>query len=367
MNSTNQQNNVANQLSNGFGIASLVLSILGFLTAFLIFGIFLDIFAIILGIISILIKKQKSGFGLAGIIISVISMLLTILIFYTISSSSDHKTVAIVSDTSINAEAIESSTIAPNDNESQNDIVLSIDEQIIYNDNNVIIKVTGIEENSSKIFVNFYIENNSDLNLGFYAHSYAINGIMSRNNIYDMDYDVASGKKANTSLEIKKSLLDEYEIRVIKYIDIMFWAYDNDKYFKEFETGQLQIKTNLYDETNIKFEGTRIYDVNGISVDFLSTQNNTFTYCVSNNTGQYFDFDVKNISLNDYTLSDLDFDLINNQLLSNCQIIITVQVKPEFLKQNNINIINKVEFSLDISPLGEHYDSFDTEVIITNL
>ena len=81
--------------------------------------------------------------------------------------------------------------------------------------------------------IGILIENESSLNLGFNAHAYAVNGIMTRNNIYSMDCDVAAGKKATTELEIEDKFLEKYGIEHIKCIDVLFWVYDNDKLYKE--------------------------------------------------------------------------------------------------------------------------------------
>ena len=69
----------------------------------------------------------------------------------------------------------------------------SIKETLIYDANNVLIYISSLEDN----IIKFYIENNSDKNYSFTAHSFAINGIMARNNIYDMYCSVASYSKAN--------------------------------------------------------------------------------------------------------------------------------------------------------------------------
>ena len=52
-------------------------------------------------------------------------------------------------------------------------------EQTIYNNHDVIIKVTGSSFKPTTGFViDFYIENNSNHDLSFNVHSYGVNGIM---------------------------------------------------------------------------------------------------------------------------------------------------------------------------------------------
>lgn len=74
---------------NSLAIASLVLGILGFLTAIFVVGIFLDIIAIILGIISIKKQNRDKGLSIAGIIIGGISILLIIVILVLPTESTE--------------------------------------------------------------------------------------------------------------------------------------------------------------------------------------------------------------------------------------------------------------------------------------
>ena len=64
--------------SSGIGIAALVFSIIGFMTGFIIIGIFFDIIAVILAIIALLVSTKKhtsKGLPIASIIIAVSSIL----------------------------------------------------------------------------------------------------------------------------------------------------------------------------------------------------------------------------------------------------------------------------------------------------
>lgn len=163
--------------------------------------------------------------------------------------------------------------------------VPKIEEQVIYEGNDVRITTKGISKNGNGWDIKLFIENNSDLNLGFNAHAYAINGIMTKNNIYDMDCDVAARKKTNTFLKLKESVLKAYDINEIKCVDVVFWAYDNDKSYKEFDTGQIEIRTNLYKGGHDQIHGTNIFDSEGIKVDYLGRDGNKFDYVITNRTG----------------------------------------------------------------------------------
>ena len=238
---------------------------------------------------------------------------------------------------------------------------------VIYEGNSVTISVTGCSECSSwtgdTLNIGILIENNGSLNLGFNAHAYAVNSIMARNNIYDMDCDVASGKKANTQLEIPKRTLEKYGISTVKYIDVLFWAYDNDKYFKEFETPVIRIETDQNDGIANALYGDQLLDENGIQIDYLGEKNSDYLFSITNNRGDYFTFDLENLSVNDYTSSDVDFDLYDQTTFSNCQYVFNLDIPSDFLSTNGITDISKINFSLAYRPLGDYFNEAHTSAV----
>ena len=235
----------------------------------------------------------------------------------------------------------------------------TIEETLLYSGNDVKIFAKGLKSNSLQL----YIENNSDLNLSFKAHSYAINGIMTQESIYAMDCDVSAHSKSNTDLKFSNSFLIEYEIESIEQIDILFWAYDNDKSFKEFETDVITVKTSKFKNNIANISGLEIYNKKGIIVEFLEQENNQFTFCLTNKTGSYFDFTVDNINVNNYTISDIDFDLYDEQILNNCQFVYTIKIDKEFLTNNDIEKISTVSFNFEIEPEGDVFNDWSTDTI----
>ena len=235
----------------------------------------------------------------------------------------------------------------------------TVEETLLYSGNNIKIFAKGLKGNSLQL----YIENNSNLNLGFNAHSYAINGIMTQESIYTMDCDVSAHSRANTELKISNSFLIEYEIECIEQIDILFWAYDNDKFFKEFETDIITVKTSEFKNNIANISGLEIYNKKGIIVEFLEQENNQFTFCLTNKTGSYFDFTVENININNYTVSATDFDLFDEQVLNNCQFVYDIEINREFLSNNDIEKISTVSFNFEIEPKGDVFNDWSTDII----
>lgn len=305
--------------------------------------------------------EKKTVISVTSLVISVIMFFISILSF-SLTSDSDSNTATSVINTEANIQ--EASEIGTETNTEELETApTTIDEQVIYQDNNVIIKVMGCEETTIGLSINLYIENNSAKNYGFNAHSYAVNGVMTKDTIYAMDCDVAAGKMANTTLFISNDFLDEYQMDCVKSIDVLFWAYDNDAMFKDFETPQIQIKTNKYDNTNYQKLGTRILNTDEMSVDYISRSGNTCYFVLTNKSGSYFDFDFTNLSINDYTVSEVDYDLYDTQILSNCQILLEINIDDDFLKQNNIETVSKMDFNITYRPIGDYFNEKTTDMI----
>jgi hypothetical protein len=274
------------------------------------------------------------------------------------------------SDTTVNGTASSTSESTPNATEavsSDADIpVPQIDSTVIYEGNNVVITATGIEKNGNGWNVNLLIENNSTSNLGFNATAYAINGIMTGNNMFSMDCDVAAGKKANAALELEGTVLSEYGITDIRCLDALISAYDKDTY-SDFNTGQLEIKTSLYNESHDVIQGTTIFDSNGIKVDYLSNDGDEYKFGITNTTGSYIGFDFDDVTINDFTNSETDYDLYDEVILNNSQLIATVKVKSDFKSANNIDTVNTIEWNMSVRAEDDYFKETKIGPIVYNV
>lgn len=315
-------------------------------------------------------KKIKHG-------IQILSFTLALVLALSSCSIGQDTFITETPQISISAEPNFTGTLTPSEPETIQDSEepTTVAESILFEENDVIIKTNGCEETNSSLNIGIYIENNSNLNLSFNAHAYAINGIMTGNNIYDMDCDVAAGKKANTILEIDKNVMNTLGVKRLKNIDVLFWAYDNDKYFKAFDTNQIFIPTNYNDDTYDCYTGTTVYSDKDVQVDYLGTDNGEYLYAITNSTGTYMSFGVENLSFNDYSDSSFKFsffdtgiihDLNSVIVLNGCQAIIAIKPDDDFININHIDEITKIEFSLNIRSEENYFEDWSTEPIITN-
>lgn len=249
--------------------------------------------------------------------------------------------------------------------------IVQAEDFVLYDENDVHIESKGLTDSASTGKIGLYIENNSNLNLGIEPHAYAINGIMSGGSSYGLNsVDVASGKKANSTIELVNEwkgtdFFKDYQIDNIASFDILFWAYDNDQSFKSFDSGQIHadISGETVQESPIFSDCKTFYDKDGIKIDFLDYRDNAYTYSITNTTGEYFSFAIDNISYNDFTSSDFDTDLYNICILNNCKRVITIKPSDEFLAENGINDVTKMDFSLKIWPSEDFTREYATDIV----
>lgn len=244
---------------------------------------------------------------------------------------------------------------------SENTVIEENTNTITLYDNEVKIDLSGI---SSQNGISFYAENKSNLNLGIMTHALAINGYMVGGDSYGFNsFDVAPGKKTNTTQELDMETISKYNIQSFDTMDVLFWAYDNDKSFKSFDTNQIHAELNTGSQNLLDISGDTVYENNGIKIDYIEKLGNTYTYCLTNTSGNYVDFTVENLTVNDYTSSDVDYDLYDVICLNNCQILFDVTLDEEFLSTNGITDISSIEFSLNIQPLSDYEYEWKTDMI----
>lgn len=249
--------------------------------------------------------------------------------------------------------------------------VASAEDFVLYEDNGIHVETKGLTDAPSTDTIGLYIENSSNLNLGVAPYAYAINGIMAGGDQYGVNSaNVAPGKKANSTIELadswnNKDFFKDFQMNEVDSFDILLWAYDNDKSFKAFDSGQIHadVTGTTLTSSPVFDNAQNLYNQNGISVDFISSDGNSFTFCITNTTGQYFTYDVVSETYDDFTTSDKNYDLYNEYLLNNCKTLVTLTPTDDFLSLNGITDVSKVDFALTVRPLAEYASEYTTDLI----
>ena len=219
----------------------------------------------------------------------------------------------------------------------------------VYNKKNLVIDVDKFDENKSSA------------NWTIYASAYSINGIMTNNNMFDLDCEIAKGKKANAKLELDTDFMEDMGMKDIEFVDIKFQAVDSDEY-TSFYTDVIRIKTNKFQGRKVVKTGKSIYNKNGIKIEYLGGDGDKYQFAVTNTTGKYQVFDVENITVNDYTSSETDFDLVSIPVFDKQQNIVTIDLSQGFLTDNNISKVKTIEFTLDVRPNDDYMKEYKTGV-----
>ncbi len=207
----------------------------------------------------------------------------------------------------------------------------------------------------------FRLQNKSSANWTIYASAYSINGIMTNNNMFDLDCEIAKGKKANAKLELDTDFMEDMGMKDIEFVDIKFQAVDSDEY-NSFDTDVIRIKTNKFQGRKVVKTGKSIYNKNGIKIEYLGGDGDKYQFAVTNTTGKYQVFDVENITVNDYTSSETDFDLVSIPVFDKQQNIVTIDLSQGFLTDNNISKVKTIEFTLDVRPNDDYMKEYKTGV-----
>ena len=88
---------------------------------------------------------------------------------------------------------------------------------------------------------------------------------------------------------------------------------------------------------------------------------------MTNTTDSHLTFDFDNITINDFTSSDTDYDLFDEALLNNCQIVCTITVRDDFMKANGLSDVSTIEWSMSIRMLESHFNEYSVGPIICNV
>ena len=240
---------------------------------------------------------------------------------------------------------------------------VSISKDLMYDGQDIVIKATGIDTSTSNPKLELYYENNTELNLDFSIHAYAVNGVMC--NKTQLGTDVPTGKKAKKTLEIDNDLLTVYSTSDVEYVDILFWTYDNAVNYKSFDTGVVRTETTAYAGDHVFGYGDGrqpVYSKDGIIVYADKIGTDTVSFAVYNTSGEYISLDLDNVSINDWAFNTW-IQVYNEFVFSGCVGIFEFKIDQDFLESNDIEAINSVEFTLDIRPLGSYFDDYTTDTI----
>ncbi len=242
----------------------------------------------------------------------------------------------------------------------------TVNEAVIYDDNDVIIKIKSLDGNKVK----FYIENNSSKNYSINMHAYAINGYMADNNMFDMRSSAVKNSKVNVTFSIPKTLNSGYKVSDIKRMDFLIWFYDDDINYKAFDTGVLTVKTSLYDNKVDYDKGNQqLLSEKDISFQLVDKDEDEFIIGINNNSDSIYEFSGKNVVVNGYSLdTTYNLDIYDKMVFPGCFYPMTFEYEwsttSKFKSENDISKIDSVTLNFEAVPDNDYSKSWDSSQLI---
>jgi len=338
----NKSKNNINSNTNQKNKNDSVLSIISFIISICGCG-YISIIGVILAIIDLVKSKNNKDNKQHGWSIAAICIFFAWIFFFSyINNNTDSPD--------------KSKEIVKSESSNENNTKLNFSTEEIYNKNDCIISIVSNDEKS----ITFCIENNSSKDYGFYAHAISINGIMTNCNIYTMDTDVPSGKKANATITFESDWIDK--CGDVEYIDVIFWAYDHETNMKDFDTGIINMKSNKYTSDKIVEPAASPIDMNNVNVSIVEILNDKAIIQITNNSNDYISIDVDNASINEWAY-DNSFDTMDVYIFPKNTIQLELEIDSSFKEEHKIDSVDFIEFSLNIRPNGDYGNEIKTEKI----
>ena len=241
---------------------------------------------------------------------------------------------------------------------------LSIEQGLIYDDNDITVEIVGAEDNGSTCNLDFVITNNSDRTYSVDLLSYSINGIME-NKWESFNYSaVPAGKKSSNTLTIDKSDYEKAGYENLEYVGVLFFFYENDDFLNSFTSGVILIHTNFYTEYHYlaEKETDLIYEDDTIYVIKAPREHNySFDFYVINKSPDYFSMYLQDMSVDGWAF-DGNSQVFDEICFPGCASYCSVAVDDDFLKQTGGDA-NSAEFLLKIRPLRDYGSEYATDII----
>lgn len=250
------------------------------------------------------------------------------------------------------------------DNSSASSSEVTIEEQVLYDENSIKITALGMEDGLFGTELKLLLENNSDKSITVQARNANVNGFMVSTM---MSVDIAAGKKANDSLTFETSGLKDCGIESIATMEFFFHIFDTESWDTIVDTDVITINTSiastytqavddsgeiLVEEGGVKIVGK------GLSDDDSVWGPGVILY-IENNSEKDVTVQVRDVSINEFMVdSSMSTDIVAGK-----KAMSAVQFFSTDLEENAITDITDVELYFHIFNLESWDTIFDSDVI----
>ena len=252
-------------------------------------------------------------------------------------------------------------------NEDDTTVELTIAETVLYDADGIKVTATGYEDGWMGPEVKLLIENNSTKNVLITADAVSVNGYMMPNAaLYS---EVAAGKKANESLTIMASALDQSGIDVIAELQFYIQVSDSETWDTLATSELLTLTTSAAPyEQQVDDSGDVLYDNGGIRIICKGLKQDiiwdgTVVFYLENNSGKEISIYAENVSVNGF-MTDVGLwsDLRpGTRLIDGMSMIDLSDLNIESIAQ-----IENIEFNLRVVDANTWDDIVTTDVLTLN-
>jgi len=231
---------------------------------------------------------------------------------------------------------------------------VTLEEQVIYDENDIKVTVKGFEDESTfGPEIKVLIENNSAQNITVQTRKSSINGLMVETMF---SADVAAGKKANDAITFTDTELEVSGISTIKDIEFELYIIDADSWDEIAVSDLIKLTTSAdpnfvqeYDDS-----GFVAYDADGVKVVVKKLNSSesfwgadVYLY-IENNTEKDITIQARDVDINGFMVEPA----FSSDVGAGKKAFDTMTFMEEDLTNNGITDITDLEFKLHI---------FDTE------
>lgn len=240
-----------------------------------------------------------------------------------------------------------------------------IDEQMIYEGNDIKVTATGLDlEGIFGPSITVLIENNSAKDITVQSRSSSVNGIMVET-IFSSD--VAAGKKANDSITLSSTDLENAAITTIKDIEFSLHIIDGSSWDSIVDTDTIVLQTSAdasfvqeYDDS-----GFVAYDGDGVKIVVKNLNSSdsfwgsdVYLY-IENNANTDITVQARDVSINGFMVDPI----FSCDIAAGKKAFDTITFMDSDLTDNNITDIMELELKFHIFDMNSWDGAIDTDII----
>lgn len=244
---------------------------------------------------------------------------------------------------------------------------LSVAETVLYDADGLVVTATGYEEGWTGPEIKILVENNSDKNVLVTTTSVSANGYMMP---YASLYaEVAAGKKANESLSLMSSELEQSGIETLAELQFYLQIQDPETWETVATSDLLTLTTSAAPyEQPVDDAGDVLHDADGIKIVCKGLKQDiiwdgTVVFYMENNSGKAVSIYAENVSVNGF-MQDVGLwsDLRDGTKLIDGMSMIDLSD----LEIESIDEIKNIEFNLRVVDAETWEDIVTTDILTLN-